>query len=646
MYGETIVIKNSFYGIERDYNSNAIGLYVKGTDKLIGTQNTWTPGRWYHIVGVADGTTGSIYIDGVLDKSGLITLAPTETYDNIEIGGLAGFTSQTAFNGSIDEVMIFNRALTQSEISALYNSKANNFYGTFNNLANGLHTYTVYAIDSNGNFANSGQRTLNVNRVITPPTCTDTCTSLGYTCGTQTICGKNVNCGTCTSYSRTFYVSSSSTSSTEDGSINNPWKSLDEVNSQTFKAGDGILFKRGDTFRGTLIPSGSGSSGNVITYSAYDSGAKPLILGSKDISSTGSWTNTGDNIWRTTSTINSEVNDIGNLIFNNEASFGFKKTTLGGCASQGDYFFNTGDKLIYMYSSGNPGTYYSHIEAGGAYTENIAVLDGLSYVTFDNLDFRYSANNGIFLSSTDNIIIENCDVSWIGGMFVPSEFPVRMGNGIQMWNSNSNIILRYNRINQVYDAGISPQGGGTYTQQNIQMYYNVISNCYYSYEIFNKPGSTLTNVNFYNNDCSYSGSQWSSNQRPDNGHQEHIRNGEAGGQVTDCNIKNNIFYQSANTCYEFQESLSGWNIDYNLVYVNKVAEYLYTSYTTLSQWQSGTSQDANSISGNPSFVSTYDFHLQKNSPAIDKGIAISGLTRDFEGNAIVGAPDIGAFEYP
>ena len=31
----------------------------------------------------------------------------------------------------------------------------------------------------------------------TTPTCTDTCVSLGYQCGTQTVCGKSVNCGTC-----------------------------------------------------------------------------------------------------------------------------------------------------------------------------------------------------------------------------------------------------------------------------------------------------------------------------------------------------------------------------------------------------------------------------------------------------------------
>jgi hypothetical protein len=36
--------------------------------------------------------------------------------------------------------------------------------------------------------------------------------------------------------------------------------------------------------------------------------------------------------------------------------------------------------------------------------------------------------------------------------------------------------------------------------------------------------------------------------------------------------------------------------------------------------------------------------LQAGSPAIDAGVDV-GLTKDFEGNPIVGTPDIGAYEY-
>jgi len=119
--------------------------------------------------------------------------------------------------------------------------------------------------------------------------CNDGKCDIGETCSSCP-----ADCGTCQSYTRTFYVSSSSTSSIEDGSINNPWKTLDKVNSQTFKPGDAILFKRGDTWYGTLPVKSSGSSTAPITYGAYGSGDKPIITGFTTISG---WTNEGGGIY-------------------------------------------------------------------------------------------------------------------------------------------------------------------------------------------------------------------------------------------------------------------------------------------------------------------------------------------------------------
>ncbi|HUW43980.1 MAG TPA: LamG-like jellyroll fold domain-containing protein, partial [Bacillota bacterium] len=66
--------------------------------------------------------------------------------------------SSWSFNGSIDEVIIFNRSLSENEIEALYNSKVNKFNATFENLVNRQYNYTVYAVDEAGNLNNSGER--------------------------------------------------------------------------------------------------------------------------------------------------------------------------------------------------------------------------------------------------------------------------------------------------------------------------------------------------------------------------------------------------------------------------------------------------------------------------------------------------------
>jgi hypothetical protein len=69
-----------------------------------------------------------------------------------------------------------------------------------------------------------------------------------------------------------------------------------------------------------------------------------------------------------------------------------------------------------------------------------------------------------------------------------------------------------------------------------------------------------------------------------------------------------------------------------------------TVYTTESTWEAASSETG-SVWSNPLFVSTVtpDFSLQAGSPAINAGVDV-GLTTDYVGNAIVGLPDIGAYE--
>jgi parallel beta-helix repeat protein len=75
---------------------------------------------------------------------------------------------------------------------------------------------------------------------------------------------------------------------------------LAKVNASTFKAGDQILFQKGDTFYGTITVKNSGSSGNPITFGAYGTGADPIITGFTNVTA---WTNLGGNIWESTSSV-------------------------------------------------------------------------------------------------------------------------------------------------------------------------------------------------------------------------------------------------------------------------------------------------------------------------------------------------------
>ena len=103
-----------------------------------------------------------------------------------------------------------------------------------------------------------------------------------------------------------YYVSSSTGNDSNTGtSESSPWKTLTKVNSITPKAGDQILFKRGDDWTGTITVKASGTSGSPIVYGAYGSGEKPVIYGSEV---TTGWTLHSGNIWK--ATVNNTVNQL------------------------------------------------------------------------------------------------------------------------------------------------------------------------------------------------------------------------------------------------------------------------------------------------------------------------------------------------
>ena len=74
-----------------------------------------------------------------------------------------------------------------------------------------------------------------------------------------------------------YYVDASTTSSTQNGSLANPWKTLSQVsnNMSLFQPGDFILFKRGQTFTGTLYPTRRGTASAPLTFGAYGTDTKP-----------------------------------------------------------------------------------------------------------------------------------------------------------------------------------------------------------------------------------------------------------------------------------------------------------------------------------------------------------------------------------
>lgn len=79
----------------------------------VGAGMTMNINEWYHIVGVYNGATMKIYVNGVEQNSVAQTGAFDVSASTFKIGGWAGAQH---WNGSIDEVRLWNTARTQTEI--------------------------------------------------------------------------------------------------------------------------------------------------------------------------------------------------------------------------------------------------------------------------------------------------------------------------------------------------------------------------------------------------------------------------------------------------------------------------------------------------------------------------------------------------
>ncbi|MFM7262321.1 MAG: Ig-like domain-containing protein, partial [Acidimicrobiales bacterium] len=100
-------------------NSGGFRHYWWGADlDCTGAQCPLSAGTWYHVASTWDGTTRKLYLNGVLKRSDTPG-ANNATAANFHIGKTC---CSEYFTGLIDEVAIYNRAVTASEIAELSSS--------------------------------------------------------------------------------------------------------------------------------------------------------------------------------------------------------------------------------------------------------------------------------------------------------------------------------------------------------------------------------------------------------------------------------------------------------------------------------------------------------------------------------------------
>jgi fibronectin type 3 domain-containing protein/regulation of enolase protein 1 (concanavalin A-like superfamily) len=122
LFGQNDLAEFGFHNLG---TGSSLGIWVAGpvAGGILVTNPTaiLIPNTWYFVAATADGTNINLYLNGSLLKSlpGTVTNYYNST-DPFRIGSGVLDSSGNYFNGAIDEVALFNRALTPGQLQVLY----------------------------------------------------------------------------------------------------------------------------------------------------------------------------------------------------------------------------------------------------------------------------------------------------------------------------------------------------------------------------------------------------------------------------------------------------------------------------------------------------------------------------------------------
>lgn len=165
---------NYSYAFNLYNNAGTLSLYFQNsTNGTAVTQGlvAWTPttSTWYHISAVYTAAAGSVsfYVNGVQQGSTQTGLG-TSIFDSTSLFAIGFYDGGNYFDGSIDEVGIWSRALSADEVSQLYNSGIGNPY-IFTETPNLYGAISYWKLDeSSGNASDSiRSNTLTNNNTVT-----------------------------------------------------------------------------------------------------------------------------------------------------------------------------------------------------------------------------------------------------------------------------------------------------------------------------------------------------------------------------------------------------------------------------------------------------------------------------------------------
>ena len=115
---QTIISKGSGFTIYRNYQSNTLIFLCSGLGRPATGTVSINDNNWHHVAGVYDGAAILIYIDGRLDYSRPASGSITTNDYPLRIGSNAELANVN-WQGAIDEVRLYDRALSAAEVAEI-----------------------------------------------------------------------------------------------------------------------------------------------------------------------------------------------------------------------------------------------------------------------------------------------------------------------------------------------------------------------------------------------------------------------------------------------------------------------------------------------------------------------------------------------
>ncbi|MBO7763085.1 MAG: hypothetical protein J6T24_09835 [Clostridia bacterium] len=362
-----------------------------------------------------------------------------------------------------------------------------------------------------------------------------------------------------------YYVTADGNDEADGKSPATAWKTPEKVSKAALMPGDGVFFRRGDIFRGTVYC----KSG--VTYAAFGEGEKPRFYSwHRDLADPALWElyDEAANIWH----LRERITETGNLIFDGGREHAYKhipsitkdgtyvvrdtdipfvmqkemthdldlyclyvggkfmtKPSKGEDFPIPDFYEDSVSELYLRSNRGNPGYVFSSIEAA-VRVAGFRIPHTVNDVTIDNLCLMYYGIHAISAGGerVRGLHVTNCEIGWIGGTVqsysgTDPNHPqgirgevTRFGNGVEIYGGCDDYLVENCYVYECYDAGLTHQVttiGFTREMTNVVYRNNLIENCVYGIEYFleMREGDTesyMDNILMEGNFIRHSGEGW------------------------------------------------------------------------------------------------------------------------------------------